>query len=560
VISAWAKASGIKVANGIPFELLGAAPARITGAGDIAWPDTDLARTLFKADDHNIPLRLSELEARLTDNGRRARREAVKSLSWEGAQYRVRYQMLCFDGVMRWMEERGKRLSLPTNKTAEEPDEDDIITVFVNVDKAVHDQAQAGYLAHHDKLTGLWNSARLAEALNPLKKFAGLADMQLNLFTVAIENFDQLQSDYGFAALDYLVRSVAGFLSRHIEDHVGLARMTDQRFSWIMLSPPDADINAIVKAYRERLNTERWNSQQGELPVLFDLSALAVTDASDTAFAVDRQGAQEMPDFIAPENVVAGPAPKRRSSDISGDFILSALNDRRFELAFQPIVGSQSHKLHHYECLMRIRDDSGRVSSAGRLILIAEELGLVHLIDHRALELASDALRHYPELHLALNVSAGTILDPEAAESYIATLKALGKDAERVTLEMTETVALDDPDRASRFSQEIRALGCAFSVDDFGSGYTTFHNLLSVEAECIKIDGSFIQDITSSPHKQKFIRMIVDLARTFGVETVAECIESREEAELLARLGVDYLQGYYFGVPEAAPNWVRKAG
>jgi EAL domain-containing protein (putative c-di-GMP-specific phosphodiesterase class I) len=124
---------------------------------------------------------------------------------------------------------------------------------------------------------------------------------------------------------------------------------------------------------------------------------------------------------------------------------------------------------------------------------------------------------------------------------------------------MTETLAVDDPAQASRFSAAVRALGCRFAVDDFGSGYTTFRNLMAIEADMIKIDGTLIEGIASDQNKQTFIRMMVDLAQTFGVKTVAEMVDDRADAEILRRLGVDYLQGFMFGVPSAAPSWQKRA-
>ena len=244
-------------------------------------------------------------------------------------------------------------------------------------------------------------------------------------------------------------------------------------------------------------------------------------------------------------------------NETTADDIVTALNDRRISLAFQPIVDAQTRDLHHYECLLRLRTDEGEVVSAGKFIMASERLGLVHLLDRRALELAGEALRQYPDIDIALNVSAGTVKDLATANAYIAALKALGPDAKRVTLELTETVALEDPAMASRFSVETRTLGCEFAIDDFGSGYTTFRNLMAIEADTIKIDGTFIEGIAFTPHKETFVRMMVDLAQTFSVKTVAEMVDSRADADLLKRLGVDYLQGYMFGIPSAAPAWRR---
>ena len=239
--------------------------------------------------------------------------------------------------------------------------------------------------------------------------------------------------------------------------------------------------------------------------------------------------------------------------------ILDALNQRRIQLAYQPIIEAKTSALHHYECLLRLKREDGEVVSAGRFIMAAERMGLVHLLDRRALELASETLAADPSVHLALNVSAATVKEDAAAVEYILALKALGPRAQQVTIELTETVALDDPAKASEFSNHVRELGCEFAIDDFGSGYTTFRNLMAIEADTIKIDGTLIQGVASDVSKQTFVRMMVDLAQTFGVETVAEMVDDRADAQILRRLGIDYFQGFMFGVPSAAPSWQKQA-
>jgi len=156
-------------------------------------------------------------------------------------------------------------------------------------------------------------------------------------------------------------------------------------------------------------------------------------------------------------------------------------------------------------------------------------------------------------LRLAINVSAATMGNHPHSRADIDRLRELGALTQRITLEMTETLAVDDPAQASRFSAEVRGLGCRFAVDDFASGHTSFRNLLAVEADCIKIDGSRVRGVALDANKQAFIRMMVDLASTFAVDTVAEMVEDRADAQILARLGVDYLQGYYFGRPGPSP-------
>ena len=230
--------------------------------------------------------------------------------------------------------------------------------------------------------------------------------------------------------------------------------------------------------------------------------------------------------------------------------LVDALNGRRVRLAFQPIVDAGTRAVHHHECLLRLLDETGNVVPAPRVIASAESLGLVALLDRRALEVAARAMIARRDLHLALNVSAQTVSDRAAADDYLDALRMLGPAARRLTLELTETIAVEDPTMAARFATRARVMGCGFAIDDFGSGYTTFRNLMAIEADSIKIDGDFVDDLLHCRRSQTFVRMMVDLAKTFGVQTVAERVETEEVANLLTEFGVDRLQGYLFGKPE----------
>jgi len=231
--------------------------------------------------------------------------------------------------------------------------------------------------------------------------------------------------------------------------------------------------------------------------------------------------------------------------------IISMLNERRLDMAYQPIIEVSSGRVHHYEALMRIVEDDGTRVSAGNMIMAAETHELAHLLDHRALELAAQMLRQHKQVKLAVNISADTLKTKERANAYLKALRALGPDTRRLTLELTETAALEDLAIACMFSERARSFGCEFAIDDFGVGHTSFKNLMAIEADTIKIDRSFVDGIGDDTHKQAFVRMITDLAQIFAIETVAEGIETQADADCLKALGVHYFQGYLFGKPQA---------
>jgi EAL domain-containing protein (putative c-di-GMP-specific phosphodiesterase class I) len=127
--------------------------------------------------------------------------------------------------------------------------------------------------------------------------------------------------------------------------------------------------------------------------------------------------------------------------------------------------------------------------------------------------------------------------------------------AERIIVEITETAGLEDVDACSHFVSTLRDLGCLVALDDFGAGYTSFRHLKQLAVNMIKIDGAFVHDIGKNPDNLVFVRTLIDLARNFNLVTVAECIETQDEADLLRKEGVDLLQGYLFGKPSLIAPW-----
>src|SRR5258708_4448252 len=192
-----------------------------------------------------------------------------------------------------------------------------------------------------------------------------------------------------------------------------------------------------------------------------------------------------------------------------------------------------------------------------RQIGAAETLGLVRLVDRRALEMAVAQLYAYEDIKLSINVSGTTAGDQSWLQSFINYVRENREVAERMTVELTETAALQGFEENSRFVTRLRDMGCRVAIDDFGAGYTSFRNLHNLRVDMVKIDGDYIKNLSQSPDNQLFVRTLVDLAKNFNLETVAEWVGSEEDAKLLAEFGVDQFQGFYFGEPDIAPSWMK---
>ena len=200
----------------------------------------------------------------------------------------------------------------------------------------------------------------------------------------------------------------------------------------------------------------------------------------------------------------------------------------------------------------------GSILAAGHFVPAAEQMGIVHLVDRFALETAVDQLRANPGITLAVNVSGTAASDPVWLQSFVDYVQAAQEVAGRLIVELTETAALHHFEENARFVSQLRGLGVRVAIDDFGAGYTSFRNLQMLHVDAVKIDGSYVKDLSRSPENQVFVRTLVGLARNFDIRTVAEWVGSDADAALLQEFGVDYFQGFYFGAPTLHPEWMQR--
>jgi EAL domain-containing protein (putative c-di-GMP-specific phosphodiesterase class I) len=237
-----------------------------------------------------------------------------------------------------------------------------------------------------------------------------------------------------------------------------------------------------------------------------------------------------------------------RDSNIRAtDMIVKALNERRIQLAFEPVADAQRREVAFYECLLRIRRPDGSLIPASEIIPVAERLGLVRLLDQRVLELVIEDMVTHPEIKASLNVSASRTLDPDWWQRLEALLLRHPDVAPRLIVEITETAAIHDIDNARCFVARVKDLGARIAIDDFGAGYTSFRNLRKLGVDMIKIDGAFVQNLARSEDDRTFVRTMLDLARGLKLKTVAEWVQDEQSAAILAAWGCDYLQGELIG-------------
>jgi EAL domain-containing protein (putative c-di-GMP-specific phosphodiesterase class I) len=235
--------------------------------------------------------------------------------------------------------------------------------------------------------------------------------------------------------------------------------------------------------------------------------------------------------------------------------VAAALTDNRLVFAYQPIVSAKNKLAVHHECLLRLVRPDGSVALAGQFIPAAEQLGLVRQVDRQVLEMAVAELHAFPKITLAVNVSGTIASDRCWLEAFVDYVRANESVANRLVVELTETAALNDFEEGTRFISNLREMGCKVAIDDFGAGFTSFRNLKMLRVDIVKIDGAFIRGLVGCRENQIFVRTLVELAKHFQLETVAEWVGAEEEAALLETMGVDYFQGFLYGEPSMSPAW-----
>lgn len=239
--------------------------------------------------------------------------------------------------------------------------------------------------------------------------------------------------------------------------------------------------------------------------------------------------------------------------------VRAALETKRLRLAYQPVViAADTEKTAFYEGLIRVLDGNGRIIPARDFMGVVENQDLGRLIDCAALEMGLQTLRLHPEIRLAINMSARSIGFPRWMEVLKKGLNAGPTIGERLILEITESSAMQVPELVATFMENLQRQGISFALDDFGAGFTAFRYFKDFYFDIVKIDGQFIRDVHKDPDNQVLIQALITIARHFDMFTVAESVETVEDAEFLQSFGVDCLQGYLFGAPTVRPGFASR--
>ena len=426
-------------------------------------------------------------------------------------------------------------------------------------------QRLLSWQASHDQLTKLPNRARFLDRLGSIAVDATEPGAVLIL---DIDRFKEVNDSYGYAAGDQLLTQFAHRLALGVRDRDTVARLSGDRFG-LLLAPPlaPADVERVAQSLLTRLAE----------PITVGSSAL-VFGASIGISVFPGQGANVATLVRQAEHALAEAKQTGRNGYRFFDAELtaaalrraqleqalgSAVAQQQLHLVYQPIVDVKLQRVYAVEALLRWHHPTlGHVSPA-EFIPIAEQSGLMGPIglwvcDAVVLQMDQWRREGLGDLRVSVNISGRQLRTKEGRDEIAR--RVSGRHAQRLTLEITESLLLDDADGTGEFLRQVRAAGVQVALDDFGTGYSSLSYLLRFPIDVLKIDKSFIDLMESDNKALQLVATIVSMGRILGLLVVAEGVETEGQVQKLALCGGELIQGYFFARPMAAGDVAQFAG
>ncbi len=455
-----------------------------------------------------------------------------------------------------WIEDCGRWYCGQDGKPAE------VFGIVRQIDDRHERDQQLQFMGNCDPLTGMMNRGRLSEALAETMAKAEDENTSCAFLIVVINNLAVVNDAYGFDIADEVIVSVGHRLKRVVRTGDMIGRYSGAKFGVILSDCTEGEVKIAAERFLSVARDNVFETERGPVWAMLSIGGIvlpkfagdanaAMANAEEALAEAKRQPS----DAYVPYRPSAERISVRSLNARCAAEIVSSLKNNRFTLAYQPIVDARTGEIAMHEALLRMRCEDGDTVAAHHLIPIAEKLGLVRMIDRAVARLAVDTLALNPELSISVNISGITATDRRWFSQLTAILSETPGISDRIVVEITESVALQDLGETIRFTRELRQLGCRVAIDDFGAGYTSFKNLRELDIDIVKIDGSFCEHLTQNRDNQYFVRSLIDLAKKFELQTVAEWVRSEEDADLLRSWGIDYMQGNLFGEVVTDVTW-----
>lgn len=434
------------------------------------------------------------------------------------------------------------------------------------VDRAVQRILQNNYdsvqqAASYDELTGLLNRRAFERLIQELLE---IEDQHHAIILLDVDQFGLVNDLCGFEGGDNLLCSIADILRTYLPDSAQLARTGDDEFS--ILTPLESLDQGfqLAEQHREAIAAFRYNWKGQVIPVSASVGVVSVDSRQQTTAELMKSvssactiAKQEGRNCTRIYRATDQAFLKHRQLIDSLAVIEDALENDKIILVAQAIIPLQEDAATtHYEILLRVVGDQGELQSPVHFILAAERYNFMRSVDRWVVERFFEMVEAQKHLiqqtgGFSINLSSQSLTDSDFKRYLIERIEASSIPREKLGFELTETAMISDSLEAVNFIREIKATGCSFYLDDFGSGYASFSYLKEMPVDFVKIDGIFIRDLLQDEASREMVKAVTGISHFMGKRVVAEFVENQETADELRRIGVDFIQGYHVGRPTA---------
>lgn len=425
---------------------------------------------------------------------------------------------------------------------------------------------QLSYQASHDMLTGLYNRRKFEDVLNDALINVREEDKHHAFCYLDLDQFKIVNDTCGHIAGDELLRQIPELFHMVLRTGDIVARLGGDEFGILLENCNVEQAKQIADKIRHKIKDFRFNWDEkifkigvsiGVVGISRDNADLAmIMSSADVACYAAKDGGRDRVHVYESDD----DATSLRHGEMHWTSrIQHALDNDRFILYKQPIVGISGDDDEHFEILLRMLNDDNEVIPPGAFLPAAERYNLMNSIDKWVVtETFKYIAKGNPKNPImgtnkiiSINLSGGSINDRGMLAFIKEQQKISGIDFKNVCFEITETVAISNLAKASEFMKELKECGCRFALDDFGSGLSSFSYLKNLPVDYLKIDGSFVKEVSRDDIDRALVTSIQQIGEVMSLKTIAEKVEDEETLVVLKKIGIDYVQGYHLGRPES---------
>ena len=446
---------------------------------------------------------------------------------------------------------------------------DVVVATASDITQKKKNQQKIEYQAHNDFLTGLYNRMKCEVDLRKVIRRTEKAGLKGAILFIDLDDFKHINDGLGHQYGDILLQQIAAGLTGIPGLRGHCYRMGGDEFI-IIIGPELYDELGKMVAYIKTLFNKPWYLMETEYFCTMSMGIAVFPDNSVDVHEITRMADVAM--YEAKRSGKNGYAYYSSEVENSTAKRLDIENNMRqavstgideFVVFYQPVVDVNTQMCTSCEALVRWDSKALGFMGPGEFIPLAEYLGLITSIGDYVLEEACRRCKlwndnGYPDFYINVNLSVVQLLQKNVVENIKRILDKTGVNPKNIVLEITESFAINDMQRVMDIITGLKKLGPRIALDDFGTGYSSLNYIKQLPLDIIKVDKTFIDDIVEDDYAQAFIKLIVDLSKTIGTKIVVEGVEHKEQFELLKSLGVDYIQGYYFGKPVPANIFEEK--